>query len=554
MPVWDASENKPTLTDPGNTGSWRVWEVSVAGSTGLPMSDGTTRSSWAVGDKFYGRGDGKFVAIATATGELEADVSALTAAFTAHIADIDNPHEVTPLQIALSFDTLSRLPTAADKTIYSTAADVWAETALTAFARTLLDDADAATARTTLGLVSGGAGDIWVEKAGDAMTGPLSVAHATNVTTIESVNSGNNSADVFFAQKSHASATGALFAGDHAGSGNLIAVTGPSTSFTVSGNDMILGGDFAIQRMSSNVGRLDSGDDLLWGDNDSALFGDGSDAKIYYDATDMRINPRAVGTGNLQIDGPLKVASGFDATIAEGRLVIVDQADEPAIQLSAYYTGTRGAGINARKARGSEASPTDVAVADFVGILASQAYANGAFRDVGAIRMEVEAVSGSNVQTGYAFRQANSAGTVASRMYFSGAGQLQLTETGSAGGVLIGGDAQWYRKAADVMASPDTVSLDGGLRTVLVTKTTTYTAAATDIVIEATSGTWTLSLPNPAASTFAVYFVVNSGSGVVTVTTVGGTAYVGNSTAVSTALLAGESRIFISNGSHYRIW
>jgi hypothetical protein len=38
---------------------------------------------------------------------------------------------------------------------------------------------DAATARTNLGLVAGGAGDIWVEKAGDAMTGTLSVSVAT---------------------------------------------------------------------------------------------------------------------------------------------------------------------------------------------------------------------------------------------------------------------------------------------------------------------------------------------------------------------------------------
>jgi hypothetical protein len=44
---------------------------------------------------------------------------------------------------------------AADRILYSTAADTWAETALTSFIRTLLDDADAATARSTLGLVIG---------------------------------------------------------------------------------------------------------------------------------------------------------------------------------------------------------------------------------------------------------------------------------------------------------------------------------------------------------------------------------------------------------------
>ena len=47
--------------------------------------------------------------------------------------------------------SLAALPTAADRVAYSTAADTWAETALSAFGRTLIDDADAATALTTLG-------------------------------------------------------------------------------------------------------------------------------------------------------------------------------------------------------------------------------------------------------------------------------------------------------------------------------------------------------------------------------------------------------------------
>lgn len=70
---------------------------------------------------------------------------------------------------------LAGLVTAADQMIYATGADAFSMTELTAFARTLLDDADAAAARTTLGLVAGGAGDIWVEKAGDTMTGALMI-------------------------------------------------------------------------------------------------------------------------------------------------------------------------------------------------------------------------------------------------------------------------------------------------------------------------------------------------------------------------------------------
>lgn len=48
--------------------------------------------------------------------------------------------------------SISGLVTAADRMIYTTALDTYAVTTLTSYARTLLDDADAATARATLGL------------------------------------------------------------------------------------------------------------------------------------------------------------------------------------------------------------------------------------------------------------------------------------------------------------------------------------------------------------------------------------------------------------------
>lgn len=48
--------------------------------------------------------------------------------------------------------SIAGLGTAADKIAYTTGVDTWAETALTSFIRTLLDDADQATARATLGV------------------------------------------------------------------------------------------------------------------------------------------------------------------------------------------------------------------------------------------------------------------------------------------------------------------------------------------------------------------------------------------------------------------
>lgn len=59
-----------------------------------------------------------------------------------------------PLDATLT--ALAALTTAANQMIYATGADTFAMTALTPFARTLLDDADAATARATLGANSAG--------------------------------------------------------------------------------------------------------------------------------------------------------------------------------------------------------------------------------------------------------------------------------------------------------------------------------------------------------------------------------------------------------------
>ena len=82
---------------------------------------------------------------------------------------------------------LAGLVTAANQMIYSTGEDTFAMTSLTAFARTLLDDADAAAARVTLGVVDAAQCTAWVNFNG---TGVVYIRHSYNVSSVTDINTG----------------------------------------------------------------------------------------------------------------------------------------------------------------------------------------------------------------------------------------------------------------------------------------------------------------------------------------------------------------------------
>lgn len=88
-------------------------------------------------------------------------VTTLTAFGRSLIDDVDAAAGRTTLGVVIGtnvqaydagLQSISGLTTAADQTIYTTAADTYATTSLTAFGRSLIDDVDAAAGRTTLGL------------------------------------------------------------------------------------------------------------------------------------------------------------------------------------------------------------------------------------------------------------------------------------------------------------------------------------------------------------------------------------------------------------------
>lgn len=65
-------------------------------------------------------------------------------------------------------------------------------------------------------------------------------------------------------------------------------------------------------------------------------------------------------------------------------------------------------------------------------------------------------------------------------------GQLRIPTTGSSAGILVGGDALWYRSAADVWRTPDSVIIDTALT---VSGATVTLGDACNVVVNATTGT-----------------------------------------------------------------
>jgi hypothetical protein len=96
-----------------------------------------------------------------------------------------------------------------------------------------------------------------------------------------------------------------------------------------------------------------------------------------------------------------------------------------------------------------------------------------------------------------------------------------------------------------------TVSSNGNI-VAYVAKSGTYTATGADHTIEATTGTFTITLPTAVGRAGQVYFITNSGSGVLTLGTTSSQTFV-NVTATPTTLTLAQfvSYIVVSNGANW---
>ena len=220
--------------------------------------------------------------------------------------------------------SIAGLTTSADLAIYTTAADTYAVTSLTAYGRSLLDDADAATARATLGLgslatqsatVTGthsgtssgtNTGDQTITLTG-AVTGTGTGSFATAISAGAVTSAAISSAAVTYDKIQNVSATDRLLGRSTAGAGSVEEIT-----CTSAGRALLDDADAATQRATLGLGTIATGNGT-WTDGGS--FSGTSSGTNTGDQT-ITLTGAVTGTGTGSFATAITASAVTEAAIA----------------------------------------------------------------------------------------------------------------------------------------------------------------------------------------------------------------------------------------------
>ncbi len=423
-----------------------------------------------------------------------------------------------------------------------------ASTTISTFGASLVDDADASAGRTTLGLVAGGTGDIWVEKAGDTMTGALSIGVAGNALSLK------NSTD-------SASVQVAIFEGDRATPANN---DNAYLSFNLSDS---AGNQDEMIRMQWKATSVTSG-----AENGQMIFSVRTAGTLAEELSLSGTILRPIADDGLSLGSSglawsdLFLASGAVINFNAGDMAITHSTDKLAITGGIVGIGNGATSSSKLLTVTDHGSPNTSAGAN--GILVDITGGGGIYMTGGSVYGKYEAYSSelgigtmSNHPIGIYHNNtkkitldSTSISPSTSDAYALGKTSLMWSDLFLADGGVINwnnGDVSLTHSSNKLALSGGEFSFDSSLSGAYRGITALRTLDNTDYFIDCTANTFTVTLPTAVGITGRQCIIKNSGTGVITVDGNGSETIDGQTTWALPAQY--DSITIMSDGANWKI-